>query len=119
MAVLVNASAISQAEHTCLVLFQSRRGKNIRFVGEATAGANGGVKYATLANNVRIRFSSEDIRYADGRQLQRIGIQPDVLVAPTIVGIRAGRDEVLEKGVEVLQALIKQNNTPAKLSPCK
>ncbi len=117
--VLVNASAISQAEHTCLALFQSRQGKNIRFVGEATAGANGGVKYATLANNVRIRFTSADIRHADGRQLQRIGIQPHVFAAPTIAGIRAGRDEVLEKGVEVLQALIKQNSTPAQSSPRK
>jgi C-terminal processing protease CtpA/Prc len=104
--VLVNASAISQAEHTCLALFQSRRGKSIRFVGEATAGANGGVKYATLANNVRIRFSSEDIRYADGRQLQRIGILPNVEAKPTIAGIRAGRDEVLEKGMEVLREMI-------------
>ncbi len=117
--VLVNASAISQAEHTCLALFQSRRGKNIRFIGEATAGANGGVKYATLANNVRIRFSSEDIRHADGRQLQRIGILPDVEVKPTIAGIRAGRDEVLEKGVEVLRSLIKQSSAPEKPSERK
>ncbi len=106
--VLVNASAISQSEHTCLALLQSRRRKDIRFVGEATAGADGEVQYVTLADNVRIRFTKIDIRHADGRQLQRIGILPDVEAHPTIAGIRAGRDEVLEKGVEVLRELLRK-----------
>jgi len=35
----------------------------------------------------------------DGKPTQRIGIIPDVEVRPTIAGIRAGRDEVLEAAV--------------------
>ena len=42
------------------------------------------------------------------RQIQNIGIIPDVKAEPTIRGIRAGRDEVLEKGVETLKRLISE-----------
>ena len=38
----------------------------------------------------------------DGSRLHGVGVVPAVLVSPTIAGIRAGRDEVLEKGLEVL-----------------
>jgi hypothetical protein len=34
--------------------------------------------------------------YPDRRPTQRVGIVPDVEVRPTLAGIRAGRDEVLE-----------------------
>ena len=30
-----------------------------------------------------------------------VGVQPHVAVAPAIAGLRAGRDEVLEKGFEL------------------
>ena len=30
-----------------------------------------------------------------------VGVQPDVAAAPTIAGLRAGRDEVLERGIAV------------------
>ena len=36
----------------------------------------------------------------DGTQLQRIGVTRDVELEPTIAGIRAGRDEVLERAVQ-------------------
>jgi len=35
----------------------------------------------------------------DKKPTQRIGIIPDVEVKPTIAGIRAGRDEVLEEAL--------------------
>ena len=37
--------------------------------------------------------------YPDGKTTQRVGIVPDLEVKPTIAGIRAGRDEVLEAAV--------------------
>ncbi len=39
------------------------------------------------------------VLYPDGKPTQRIGILPDLEVRPTIAGIRAGRDEVLEAGI--------------------
>ena len=55
-----------------------------------------------LPGGITVNFTGHDVRHADGRQLQRVGIQPHVRVAPTIAGIRAGRDEVLEKAIEFL-----------------
>jgi hypothetical protein len=37
--------------------------------------------------------------YPDKRPTQQVGIVPNVEVRPTIAGIRAGRDEVLEAAV--------------------
>lgn len=67
-----------------------------------TTGANGDVTWFPVPGGIRINFSGHDVRWPDGRQLQRVGLKPDVEVAPTIAGIRAGRDEVLEKAVEYL-----------------
>ncbi len=61
-----------------------------------------------LPGNLPISFSGHDIRHADGRQLQRLGIQPHVKVAPTIRGIVEGRDEILETAVKYLQKSVKQ-----------
>jgi C-terminal processing protease CtpA/Prc len=102
---LINAEAISQSEHTCLWLEATAGGK---FVGSATNGANGDVTQAVLPGGIVINFSGHDVRHADGSQLQRRGIQPDIKVEPTIAGIRAGRDEVLEKAVAYLNQSLRK-----------
>jgi C-terminal processing protease CtpA/Prc len=52
-----------------------------------------------------VNFTGQSMRLRDGSRLQRVGIVPDVEVEPTLAGIRAGRDEVLERAVEVLDRL--------------
>jgi hypothetical protein len=47
-----------------------------------------------------------------GRPTQRIGIIPDIEVKPTIAGIRAGRDEVLE---EALRQILGAKTPPAQI----
>ena len=54
-------------------------------------------------------ISGIGVFYPDKRPTQRVGIVPDVDVRPTIAGIRAGRDEVLEEALR--QILGRQ--TPA------
>jgi hypothetical protein len=44
-----------------------------------------------------------DSRWPDGKQLQRVGITPDIEAHPTVAGIRAGRDEILERAVTYLE----------------
>jgi len=46
------------------------------------------------------------VKFADGSRFQNIGIIPDVKVEPTLRGVRACRDGVLGKGLEVLQSLL-------------
>jgi hypothetical protein len=50
-----------------------------------------------LPRDIVVSFSGHDVRHADGRQLQRVGLVPHIEVRPTIKGIRDGRDEVLER----------------------
>jgi hypothetical protein len=56
-----------------------------------------------LPGGIYVGFSGHDVRHADGRQLQRLGIQPHIKVEPTISGIRNGQDEVLERAIQFLQ----------------
>jgi C-terminal processing protease CtpA/Prc len=97
---LIDERAISQSEHTGLFL---EAANGTKFVGTPTAGADGEATTFTLPGNIRVSFTGHDVRHADGRQLQRIGLVPDVEVAPTIRGIRDGRDEVLERAVRYLE----------------
>ena len=96
---LIDERTISQAEHTGLC-FEAANGT--RFVGSPTAGADGDVTDFTVPGGITVTFSGEGVRHADGRQLQRIGLIPDVEVRPTLAGIRSGRDEVLERAVAYL-----------------
>jgi C-terminal processing protease CtpA/Prc len=96
---LIDERAISQAEHTGLFL---EAANDTTFVGSPTMGANGDVTTLTLPGDIVISFSGHDVRHADGRQLQRMGLVPHIEVRPTIKGIRDGRDEVLERARKFL-----------------
>jgi C-terminal processing protease CtpA/Prc len=102
---LINEFAISQSEHTCL-FFESAT--NVTFIGSLTNGANGDVTNLVLPGGIYVNFTGHDVRHADGRQLQRVGIQPHIKVGPTAKGISAGRDEVLEAAVKHLDLVLKQ-----------
>jgi C-terminal processing protease CtpA/Prc len=97
---LMDERTASQAEHTGL-FFEAANGT--KFIGSHTAGANGDVTTFTLPGGIVFYFTGHDVRHADGRQLQRIGLVPDVEVKPTIAGIRSGRDEVLERATQYLR----------------
>jgi C-terminal processing protease CtpA/Prc len=96
---LIDERTVSQTEHSGL-FFEAANGT--RFIGSQTAGANGDVTYLTVPGGMAVRFSGHDVRHADGRQLQRVGLTPDVEIAPTLKGIREGRDEVLERAIRWL-----------------
>ena len=98
--VLIGSATQSAAEHTCLILESVA---DVTFIGSHSSGADGNITYTCLPGNVAVSFSGMGVRHADGRQLQRKGIQPDIHVEPTIAGIVAGRDEVLEAAIGFLQ----------------
>jgi hypothetical protein len=47
------------------------------------------------------RFTGMRVTAHDGKVFHARGFQPDVVVVPTVEGIAAGRDEVLERAVEL------------------
>ncbi len=101
LVVLVNEITQSNAEYTTMA-FQG--GGNTTVVGSTTAGADGNVSKIYLPGNLFTYISGIGVYYPDGRETQRVGIVPDVEVHPTIKGIKAGRDELLEKAIEIIQA---------------
>lgn len=94
--ILIDETSLSQAEYTAMAL---RAAPNAVVVGSTTAGADGNVSSITLPGDVKAMISGIGVFYPDGTPTQRIGIVPDLEVHPTIEGIRANRDEVLEAGV--------------------
>ena len=96
---LINERTQSQAEHSGL-FFEAAHGTE--FIGSPSAGANGDVTSFQIPGGISLTFSGHDVRHADGRQLQQVGLQPKILVRPTIKGIRAGKDEVLDRAMQYL-----------------
>jgi C-terminal processing protease CtpA/Prc len=94
--ILLDEVSQSQAEYTAMAF---RAAPGARVVGSTTAGADGNVSPIPLPGNLRAMISGIGVFYPDKRPTQRIGIVPDVEVRPTLAGIRAGRDEVLETGI--------------------
>jgi C-terminal processing protease CtpA/Prc len=100
LVVIVNEETISQAEYTAMAF---RAGDNTVIIGSQTQGADGNVSLIPLPGGIKAGISGIGVYYPNGRETQRIGIVPDIEVKPTIQGIREGRDELLEKAIELIQ----------------
>ena len=98
--ILVNELTQSQAEYTTMAL---RVAPNATVVGSTTAGADGNISVINLPGSIRTMISGIGVYYPDGTETQRIGIVPDLKIKPSLAGIRAGKDEVLEKAIELIR----------------
>jgi C-terminal processing protease CtpA/Prc len=70
-------------------------------VGNQTAGADGDVVIFEYIGGYRTAISGNGVLYPNGTETQRKGIIIDIEIKPTIKGLRQGRDEVLEKAIEI------------------
>jgi carboxyl-terminal processing protease len=100
VAILVDERTQSHAEFSVMAL---RTAPQNRVIGSQTAGADGNITWLSLPGRLRTLFTGLGVYYPDGRPTQRIGIVPDIEVRPTLAGLRAGRDEVLERALEYLR----------------
>lgn len=69
-------------------------------IGSPTSGANGSIVWIPLPGQLT-SFSGIGVLYPDGTQPQTVGVRLDVEVLPTTEGVQAGRDEVLERALEL------------------
>lgn len=69
-------------------------------IGSPTSGANGSIVWIPLPGQLT-SFSGVGALYPDGTQPQTVGVRLDVEVLPTAEGLQAGRDEVLERALEL------------------
>lgn len=100
LVVLVNEKSQSQAEYTAMAF---RSAKNSLIIGSTTAGADGNVSTIVLPGGLTTMISGIGVYYPDGTETQRVGIVPDVVVRPTIEGIKNEKDEVLQKAVDLIR----------------
>jgi hypothetical protein len=103
IAFLTNGVAISFAESILGIVENYRLGE---IVGSATAGTNGNINSFELPGGYEARWTGMQVLKHDGSRHHGVGIQPTIPVEPTAQGIAHGRDEVLEKAIEALQAQI-------------
>ncbi|MGS2761407.1 S41 family peptidase [Sinomicrobium sp. M5D2P9] len=97
---LVDDESLSRSEFTVMA-FQTAN--NVITVGSQTAGADGNVTTIKLADGTKTYTTGAGVLYPDGTPTQRTGIKIDVEVTPTIKGLQKGRDEVLERAVELVE----------------
>lgn len=93
---LVDEYCQSQQEFTAMCL---QTGDNVTTVGSQTSGADGNVVKFNMLGGFSTQISGVGIFYPDGTEAQRRGVKIDIVVKPTIQGLVAGKDEILERAV--------------------
>lgn len=97
--ILINETTQSQAEYTTMAF---RVAPQATVIGSTTAAADGNISPFYLPGGIRTVISGIGIYYPDKTETQRVGIIPDIELRPTVEGVQNGRDELLEKAVEVI-----------------
>jgi C-terminal processing protease CtpA/Prc len=72
-------------------------------VGQPTSGANGSINQLALQGGFYITYSGMRATNADGSRHHAVGIQPDVLVTPSLEAIQQGQDLILETALQLAQ----------------
>ena len=99
--VLINEEIVSAME-SLLMAIEIRRPDAV-FIGSPTQGCNGQMNLMELPGERAVWFTGQgDWQYPDGSQFQRIGIQPDIFVEPTIKSIFKNEDIILNKAIEFI-----------------
>jgi C-terminal processing protease CtpA/Prc len=102
MMVLANEVTQSLGEFTVMAF---KATGNASIIGSQTAGADGRITDIFLPGGLKTGISGYGVYYPNKTETQRIGIVPDIEVKPTINGIKEGRDEMLEKAIEMIGKL--------------
>lgn len=97
--ILVNELSQSSAEFHAMAY---RVHPNATVIGSTTAGADGNVSRFYLPGGIFTMISGIGVYYPDGKETQRVGILSDIELRPTIQGIKEGRDELMEKAIQVI-----------------
>ena len=98
--VLTNESAQSFAEN---VVGGLKAMSDATIIGSPTAGAESWTLNFNIPGNITLWLSGSNSLLPNGKSFMRLGYQPDISIHPTIKGIQAGKDEVLERALKFLQ----------------
>ncbi|MRX66430.1 C-terminal processing protease CtpA/Prc, contains a PDZ domain [Flavobacterium resistens] len=94
--VLIDENAVSHAEHTAMALQTVPKST---VIGSQTGGADGANAKFLIIKGFSSSFTCYGVFYPNKKEVQRIGIVPDIEVKPTILGIQRGKDEILDRAI--------------------
>ncbi len=97
---ITDGRAISYAESVLSFVEHYKLGE---IVGQPTAGTNGNVNSFELPGDFQISWTGMKVVKHDGSQHHLLGIRPTVPMTRTIKGVLEGRDELLEKALEIIR----------------
>ncbi len=95
--ILIDEVTQSSAEYHSMAF---RTAPKAIVMGSTTAGADGNVSHIPLPGGLRTMITGIGVFYPNKQPTQRVGIVPDIVVKPTIDGVRAGKDEVLDAAIK-------------------
>jgi carboxyl-terminal processing protease len=101
LAVLVSGASRSAAE---LVPGALQVAGRATVVGRQTSGNVLISMQSRLPDGGRFNMSVQDVRLADGRRLEHVGVAPDIEAFTTLADRRAGRDPAMDAAVRVVMA---------------
>lgn len=107
--VLIGGATFSAAEDFCSAYVGLKRGA---LVGEPTGGSTGQPLSFALPGGIMARVCTKRDTYPDGTEWNGQGIQPTLLVRPTVAALAAGQDAVLAAALRQLHALTAAANAP-------
>ena len=95
---LVDGGCVSACEELVEPLKDSGRGA---IVGETTQGSSGLPYVHDFHNGMILKIAVKRLYFPAGSEFEGVGIKPNVEVHPTIESLKAGRDLILEKTLEL------------------
>lgn len=109
--ILVDETTQSSAEYHAMA-FRAVPGSVV--LGSTTAGADGNVSTVPLPGGQSSYITGLGVFYPDNGPTQRVGIVPDVQVTPTVAGLRAGRDELIDAAIGVIRGAGEARRRPSR-----
>ena len=95
---LTDATAQSASE---TLLAQVKGLPNVTIIGTPSSGTNGNINVIYLPGKYTIAYTGMITKNADGSKHHLKGIIPDIILRPTIDGIKNGQDEPLSLAIKI------------------
>lgn len=73
-------------------------------IGGTTLGSTGQPYHYHFDEDIWLAIGTKRVYFPDGTRYEGIGIEPDIHIQPTIEDLRAGRDVVMEKALEIARS---------------
>src|SRR5690606_16539730 len=99
VAILIDANTLSSSEYHTMAF---RKSKGSVTISTATAGSDGNISEVYLPDGILTYFTGIGVYHPDLTDTQRVGIVPDIVVNRTLNGVLNGKDEALERAIQII-----------------